>query len=341
MSINLSVIAEHLGLTLRGEDIIVSGINTLHEAKESEVSFLANPKYAQELASTKAGAVIVTEAHADRVERALISDHPYRDFARCLAFFEKKQGSFTGQSPIASVHEEAVVAQSATVYPFVYIGARAKIGENVTLFSGVYVGEDCEIGDGSICYPNAVLMSGTKLGKSCILYAGAVVGADGFGYARVEGGIQKIPQIGTVSLGDAVEVGANSTIDRAVMNATLVGKGTKIDNLVQLGHNVEVGEHNFIVALTGIAGSTKIGNDCTIAAQVGIAGHLKIGNNVTLAPKTGVMRDIDDNQVMGGAPAVNQRTFMRTLSCMPDLPELFKRVKALEKKLAEKEAEKP
>lgn len=338
-TLQLSQIADLLGLVLRGEDCSVRGVNSLEDASSDELAFLANPKYAPLLATTHAAAVIVSEAFAGHVTTALVSANPYQDFGRALALFAKPQGSFNGQSSQAFIHDEALVAADAIIYPFVYIGARARVGKNVTLFVGVYVGEDCEIGDDCICYPNVTLMAGTKLGKACILHAGAVLGADGFGFVRTEQGIQKIPQIGTVCLGDNVEIGANTTIDRAVMDVTRVKSGTKIDNLVQLGHNVQVGENTFIVALVGVAGSTKIGNDCTIAAQAGIAGHLSIGNNVTLGPKAGVMRDIPDDSVMGGVPAVNQRTFMRTLSCMPELPELFKRVAALEKQIAAQEAD--
>jgi len=335
MTLLLSQIADLLGLSLRGEDCQICGVNSLEDANANEITFLANPKYVSQLATTKAAAVIVSEAFADKVKTALISAHPYQDFGRALALFAKPQGSFTGQSTQAFIHDEAHVAPDATIYPFVYIGARARIGSNVTLFPGVYVGEDCEIGADSLCYPNACLMAGTILGTGCILYAGAILGADGFGYVRVANSIQKIPQIGTVTLGDNVEVGANSAIDRAVMDITRIGSGTKIDNLVQIGHNVQIGDNTFVVALAGIAGSTKIGSQCTIAAQVGIAGHLTIGDNVTLAPRAGVMRNIPDDRVMGGSPAVDQRTFMRTLSCMPDLPKLFKRVAALEKALSD------
>lgn len=329
----LSSIAAALGLILQGEDKEVSGVSTIEAAGPTELTFLSNPKYAALLASTKAGAVILHPDHAAQASCALLSENPYQDFGRALALFAKPQGHFVGQSPLAFVHPEAVVHESATVYPFAYVGARARVEEGVTLYPGVYLGEDCSVGAHTVIYPNASLMAGTVVGSHCILHAGLVLGADGFGFARTPAGIQKIPQAGTVQIGNHVEIGANTAIDRAVLDVTRVGDGTKIDNLVQLGHNVQVGKNTFLVAHVGISGSTKIGDNCTIAGQVGVAGHLTVGNNVTVGPQSGVAKDIPDNQIMGGTPAVDQGTFMRTLTLMPRFPELFKRLAKVEKML--------
>lgn len=329
----LSEIAALLGLTLQGTDCEVTGVNTLETAGPHEVSFLSNPKYTPQLASTRAGAVIVLPEFAGEVERALISQNPYQDFGRVLGLFAIRQGCFTGVSPVAFIHPEAVLGNNVTVYPFVFVGAGAVIGDDCTLFSGVYVGENARVGQHSTLYPNAVVMAACELGDRCTLYPGVVIGADGFGYARTPQGIQKIPQVGRVCLGNDVEVGANATIDRAVLDATRVGDGTKIDNLVQLGHNVQVGRNGFIVALVGISGSTVIGDNCTIAGQAGIAGHLHIGDNVTIGPQSGVPRDIPGDVVMGGSPAVDQRTYMRTMALMPKFPELFTRLAKLEKEV--------
>lgn len=331
---NLSEIARLLGLTLQGGDAVVTGVNTLEDAGPGELAFLANPKYTDKLAGTKAAAVIVRPEHAGEVQRALVSENPYQDFGRALALFAAPQGSHTGISPLASIHPDATLGEGVTVYPFVFIGPRAVIGEKTTLFPGCYVGEDCRIGKRTTLYPNAVLMAGCEIGDDCIVQPGAVLGADGFGFARTPGGIQKIPQVGKVSLGNAVEVGANSAVDRAVLDATRIGDGTKIDNLVQVGHNVQVGKNTFLVAQVGISGSTRIGDNCTFAGQAGIAGHLSIGDNVTLGPKAGVAKDIAGDCVMGGIPAVDQTTYMRTLALMPRFPELFKRIARLEKALA-------
>ncbi len=336
----LSEIAALLGLTLRGEDVEVRGVNTLEAAGPDEVSFLANPKYAPLLASTRAGAVIVRPEQADAVRTALISSNPYDDFGRVLALFAPTQGSFSGVSALASVDPSAELGADVTVHPFVRIGPRVRLGDRVTLFPGVYVGEDCRIGAETVLYPNAVLMARTEVGSRCIIHAGAVLGADGFGFARTEDGIRKIPQVGAVRVGDDAEIGANAAVDRAVLDCTVVGDGTKIDNLVQVGHNVRVGRNCFLVSQVGISGSTVIGDNCTLAGQVGVAGHLRIGNNVTIGPQSGVPRDIPDNSTVGGSPVTDQATYMRTLALMPRYPELFKRLARVEKLLAELSADK-
>lgn len=337
----LSDIAARLGMTLRGDDAEVIGVNTLEGAGPDEVSFLANPKYADQLAATRAGAVIVRPEHAGDVGRALISDNPYQDFGRVLELFAVRQGAFSGISPLAFIHPEATLAEDVTVFPFVYIAAHARIECGVRLFPGVYVGENVSIGKGTTVYPNAVLMAGTRVGENCILHPGSVLGADGFGFARTPAGIQKIPQVGRVAVGNDVEVGANAAIDRAVLDTTRVGDGTKIDNLAQVGHNVQIGRNTFIVSQVGISGSTTIGDNCTLAGQVGVAGHLHIGDNVTIGPQSGVPKDIPGNVVVGGTPAVDQRTYMRTLALMPRFPELFKRLAKLEQELEALKGGKP
>ena len=337
----LSEIARLLNLPLKGEDVEIAGVNTLEGAGPHELSFLANPKYADQLAATGAAAGIVRPEHAGDVRRALVSENPYRDFGRALALFAAPQGSWRGVSPLASVDPTASLAEDVTVYPFAFIGPRVVIGAGSVLFPGCYVGEDCRIGSGTTLYPNAVLMAGVEVGDGCIIHPGAVLGADGFGFARTAAGLEKIPQVGTVSLGDKVEVGANSAIDRAALDTTRVGSGTKIDNLVQIGHNVRIGQNSLIVSQTGVSGSTRIGDNCTLAGQVGVAGHLRIGDNVTLGPQAGVARDIPSNRVMGGSPAVDQGTYMRTLALMPRFPELFRRLSSVEKALAAQNAEHP
>ncbi len=335
MAWTLAKIAAALGLTLRGEDCPVAGINTLETAGPDEISFLANAKYARFLPLTKACAVIVSEEYAGSVSRALVSPNPYVDFGRAVALFSRPQGSFTGISGQSCVHPEAVLGKDCTIYPFAFIGPRATVGSGCVIFPGGYVGEDCSVGDGCVLYPGVTLMAGTVLGKGCIVHAGVVLGADGFGFARAGGGVQKIPQIGTVSIGDDVEIGANSAVDRAVLGTTSVGGGTKIDNLVQVGHNVTVGKQCFLVSQVGISGSTKVGDRVTIAGQAGIAGHLTIGNDVTIGPKSGVAKDIPDGITCGGSPCVEGRTFMRTVAVMPKLPDMYKRLGQLEAELAE------
>ncbi|MDL2209456.1 UDP-3-O-(3-hydroxymyristoyl)glucosamine N-acyltransferase [Desulfovibrio sp. OttesenSCG-928-O18] len=335
MGLTVSAIAAKLGLTLKGEDREVIGVNTLEKAGPDEISFLANAKYAQFLPATRAGAVIVSEEYADKVACALVSQNPYMDFGRVLALFAKPQGSFTGIAETAFIHPEAKLGANVTVYPFAYIGPRAVIGDNAAIYPGCYVGEDCVIGENTTLFPNAALMAGTVLGKGCIVHPGAVLGADGFGFARTPFGVQKIPQVGTVALGDYVEFGANAAVDRAVLGVTSLGDNTKVDNLVQIGHNVTIGKESFIVSQVGISGSTKIGDRATLAGQVGVAGHLTIGNDVTIGPQSGVAKDIPDNTTCGGSPSVDGKTYLRTLAVMPKLPDMHKRLRQLEDEIAE------
>ena len=339
-SYKLSEIAEKLGLKLElkspEDDIVITGINTLEEAGPSELSFLANPKYASQLASTKAGAVIVKPDHQGEVARALVTDNPYPMFAAALTLFARPQGSFNGVSHMACVSSEAQLGEGCTVYPFSYIAPRAVLGKGCTVFPGCYIGEDCVLGDGCVLYPRAVLMAGTVLGNGCVLQPGAVLGAEGFGFARTGEGIKKVPQIGHVELGNKVEVGANAAIDRAALSTTLVGDGTCIDNLVQVGHNVRIGKDCLIVSQVGISGSTHVGDNVTMAGQAGVAGHLHIGSNSTIGPQAGVAKDIAEGQVVGGSPTVDYNTYLRNATLMPKLPELFKRVARLEKEMGHK-----
>lgn len=334
-AISLKTLAKNLGLELIGKDREVTGVNTLEEAGPKEVSFLANPKYAGLLDTTRAGAVILSKDHARRVGTALVSRNPYLDFARAAKIFAKPQGGFEGHSSLAYIHPEALVDPDAVVYPFVYVGPRAEVGPGVKLFAGVYVGEDCRIGADTLVYPNASLMAGTVVGQRAVIHAGVVLGSDGFGFAQAGPGREKVPQIGHVQIGDDVEIGAGSTVDRAALGATMIGNGTKIDNLVQIGHNVKIGENCVIVALTGIAGSTRIGDRVVIGGQAGIVGHLKIGDDCMLAARSAVAKDLPPGSKVGGEPAMDAGIFRRYLTLQPKIPDMAKRIKNLEKELSE------
>ncbi len=330
-SYTLSEIASELGLEYQGENITITRVNTLDDATETELSFLANPKYLSKLSQTKAGALIIRKDQAENVKNAIISEEPYYSFAQCISLFQEPEGCYEGISPFASIAHSAQIGEECTIYPYVYIGNNVKIGNNCKIFSGAYIGENCIIGDNCTIYPNCVLMSKTILGDNCVLQPGVVLGGDGFGFVRTDFGIHKIPQIGQVVLNNKVEVGANSTIDRAALSKTFVDSGTCIDNLVQIGHNVSIGKDNFIVSQVGIAGSTTIGDNCTLAGQVGLSGHLNIGNNVTIGPQSGIIRSIEDNSVVCGSPAFDYSNFMRMSTLLPKLPALFKRMSKLEK----------
>lgn len=335
-SLKASAIARFLGREMRGPDRDIHAPAPLEDASADAISFLANPKYIGQLADSRAGAVLI---HPDLAGKAakdaalILSPTPYLDFAQVLTLFAGRQGEFAGISPHAQIAGDAFLGDGCVVYPFVFIGPRTTIGENTVLFPGVYIGEDCVIGSGVTIYPNAVLMAETHVGEGCTIHAGTVLGADGFGFIPGRAGIEKIPQVGKVVIGDHVEIGANTTIDRAALGETRIGSGTKIDNLVQIGHNVHMGRDCLIVSQVGISGSTHVGSRVTMAGQAGVSGHLRIGDNVTIGPQSGLARDIPDNMTVGGAPAVDKGTFMRTVAVMPKLPDLFKRVNQMEKEL--------
>ncbi len=331
----LSDIAQRFGLTLKGEDADIVGLSTLEAAGPEDLTFLAGARHADLLATTRAGAVIVPPAFADRVQRALVTDNPYLAVARIAALFAKPQGEFAGVSPLAFVDPEATVAPDADVGPLAYVGPRAEVGPGCRIFPGAYVGEDCRLGPGCLLYPTAVLLAGTVLGSGVIVHAGAVLGADGFGFAQGPEGFVKIPQTGTVKIGDRVEIGANTCIDRAARDKTVVGSGTKIDNLCQVAHNVTIGEHSIMVAQVGISGSTKVGRGVLMGGQAGITGHLTLGDGCQIGSQAGVVKDVAPGAKIIGSPAIEGQAFMRAAVTFPKLPEMAKRLRALERELAE------
>ncbi len=333
MTLQLAALAQQLGIAYTGDDIEIHGVNSLDQAGPSELSFLANPKYIDLLPASSAGAVLVTAEFAQHTQRPLVSANPYLDFARAATLFAKPQGSFSGISEQAHIAPEAVIGTGCTIYPFAYVAPGVTIDQNCTIFPGCYIGENSKIGAGCILYPNVVLMAGTILGKNVIVNPGVVLGSDGFGFAPSPTGLFKIPQLGHTEIGDMVELGANTTIDRATLGTTKVGAGSKIDNLVMLGHNVEVGSHCVVVAQVGISGSTKLGDQVTIAGQAGLSGHLHIGSGSVIGPQAGVTRSLDDGSVVAGTPHLERSTFLRVMAALPKLPELARRVLRLEKRL--------
>jgi UDP-3-O-[3-hydroxymyristoyl] glucosamine N-acyltransferase len=334
MKIKLSALAEKLGLDHTGEDIEIAGVNTLDKAGPEDISFLVNPKYVHQLDTTRAGCVLTSGPYVEKVGRALVSANVYMDLAKIVDFFAKPQGCLSGVSELAFIHPEAKVDPSATVYPFAFVGARASVGPGSSVFAGCYVGEDSSIGANCLLYPHAVVMGGVTLGDNVILQPGAVLGGDGYGYAQTPVGHMKIPQIGTLIVEDNVEIGSNTAIDRAALDTTRIGRGTKIDNLVQIGHNVQIGEHCLIIGQVGIGGSTKVGNHVVLAGQVGVADNADIGDGAMIGAQSGIAGKVEGGSRLAGSPAMPAGTFLKSAGfCMPKLPELFRRVKALEKEL--------
>lgn len=333
MKVKLSQLAEQFGLRLKGPDLEISGINTLEAAGPHELSFLASPKYLTALNKTQAAAVILDEAHADQVPSALVSPHPYLAAARIAMLFEKPQGEFQGQSELAFVHPQAEVDATATIYPFAYIARGAKIGPGSKVYPFCYVGEDVSLGKGVTLYPGVTLMARTHVGDGGLIHPGAVLGSDGFGFLPGPMGLMKVPQIGTVHIGDDVEIGCNTTIDRGSFGQTSVGRGTKIDNLVQIAHNVRIGEHSILVGQVGVSGSTKVGNCVQIGGQAGLAGHLSVGDGARIGAQSGVMQDIDAGSEVLGSPAMEAKKFFRIAVQQTKLPDMSRRLKALEKEI--------
>jgi len=329
----LSAVAGKVGLAFTGHDLDVAGVNTLALAGPGEIAPLFSRKYLPELAASRAGVVLCAEGFAPAGRTCLISANPKLDWARVVALFARPQGCLTGVSPQAYVHPEASLGPDCTVYPFAFVGARAVVGAGSALFPGVYVGEDCVLGASCTLYPNCVLMAGTVLGERVAVHAGTVLGSDGFGYAQGPAGHVKIPQVGNVVIGNDVEIGANTAIDRAALDATRIGDGTKIDNLVQIAHNVETGRHCLIISQVGIAGSTKLGHGVVLAGQAGLRDNISLGDGVQVAAQSGVGVDLPPGALVGGSPSMDAATFLKMSLMLPKLPELARRVRRLEKAL--------
>ncbi|WP_415716745.1 UDP-3-O-(3-hydroxymyristoyl)glucosamine N-acyltransferase [Maridesulfovibrio sp.] len=335
----LSELGGLIGLKMAGKDKEITGLNTLELAGPSELSFLANAKYEAALKTTKAAAIVLEEKYADQVESALISENPYMDLAKAMHVFSRPQGCVDGIHELAFIHPDAQVDESATVYPFAFIGKGSKVGPNCKVFSGTYVGEDVVIGPGCIIYPNCSIMAGTVIGTGVIIQPGSVIGGDGFGYAQVSGKHMKIPQIGTVELQDQVEVGANTCIDRAALDVTRIGAGTKIDNLVQIAHNVTTGEDCLVISQSGVAGSTKLGNSVILAAQAGLVDNIKIGDGAMIGAQAGVTNDVPAGFMGAGSPLLEKGNFLRSSIYHRKLPDMAKKMSALEKRIKALEAE--
>lgn len=334
MKKKLKELAEFVGGAVVGDgEVEISGAGSLEEAGAGEITFIANPRFLPRLRETRAEAIIVSKEIAGAEKPLLCVANPSLAFAKILALFSHKAYQPGGISPDARVSPNARLGKDLTVYPFVYVGDRSSIGDRVTLSPGVYVGEDCSIGEDSILHPNVSIYPGTAIGKRVILHSGVVVGSDGFGYVKEGTKNVKIPQVGRVEIEDDVEIGANTVIDRATLGKTLIRRGVKIDNLVQVAHNVVIGEDSIIVAQVGIAGSTKIGRNVTLAGQVGLVGHIEIGDNVMVGAQSGVAHDLPANQAYSGSPAVPHREWLRTVTTLSKLPEMRKTLTDIEKRL--------
>ncbi|HTX52216.1 MAG TPA: UDP-3-O-(3-hydroxymyristoyl)glucosamine N-acyltransferase [Candidatus Baltobacteraceae bacterium] len=334
----LGDLAEQIGCRLEGDGSQeIRRVRPLEFAGPDDLSFVTDAAALGRAAASRAGALILPEKAPAADRPCLRTPNPYLAFARALALLEPVPRPTPGIDSSAVVHPSARVDPSSSIGPLCVIGAQAEVGPDTVLDAQVYVGADCRVGRGCRVYPQVTVREGTCIGNGVIIHSGAVIGADGFGYAKDGARYVKIPQVGRVVIEDEVEIGANTTIDRATMGETRIGRGSKIDNLVQLAHNVRVGPDSVILAQVGVAGSTQIGARVTLAGQVGIVDHVLLGDDVIVGSQAGVTKDIPAGSVVLGSPAVPHREFKRQLAAAARLPEYAKALRAIEARLADLE----
>ncbi|MCF8348124.1 MAG: UDP-3-O-(3-hydroxymyristoyl)glucosamine N-acyltransferase [Bacteroidales bacterium] len=338
MKFTAQQIAEALGGTVEGNpQVEVSNLSKIEEGTPGTLSFLANPKYTPFIYATKASIVIVNEDFAadQPVSTTLIRvKNAYASFADLLAMYQQTKTKRQGISPKAYIAESAEIGSNVYIGEFASIGEHTVVGDNCQIYPNATVGYNCKIGSDTVLYSNVTVYDDCRIGNQCTLHSGTVIGADGFGFAPQDTQeYRKVPQIGNVIIEDMVEIGANTTIDRATLGSTVIKKGAKIDNLIQIAHNVEIGENTVIAAQTGISGSTKIGRNCMIGGQVGIVGHLTIADKVMIAAQSGIGKSItEEGAIVEGSPAFNIRDYQRSYVHFRRLDQLVKRVNQLERK---------
>jgi len=319
--------------------IFISRVSQIDEAGPGDITFLANPRYAKFLRNSKASAVIVApgvvrEETVQPGQSLLEAGDPYVAFAQILRLLTPLPDYERFISPMAHIDASARLGGEVTVFAHVFVGKNAEIGNRTVLFPGVVLAEGVSVGEDCVLHPHVVVREHCRIGHRVILHAGVVVGSDGFGYAGEGDDRVKIPQIGIVEVQDDVEIGANTTIDRATLGRTVIGRGTKIDNLVQIAHNVTIGENSIIAAQVGIAGSTRLGRDVTLAGQVGVVNHVRIGDRAKIGPQSGIPRSVPAGAFLsGGIGAAPHHEWLKVMTLLPQLPRLWNTVRSLEKKL--------
>ncbi len=338
MKFSAQQIADYLGGTIEGNaQVEVDNFSKIEEGKPGTLSFLANQKYTKYIYETASSIVLVNNTFKaeDAVKSTLIRvEDAYTAMAKLMQLYEMSKPKKVGISTLAFVSEKAQIGENVYIAPYAVIEDNAKIGNNVKIYPHVYVGENSEIGENTQLFSGVQIYHNCKIGNHCILHSGTVVGSDGFGFAPSDAEYTKIPQIGNVVIENNVEIGANCTIDRAMMGSTIIREGVKLDNQIQVAHNVEIGEHTVIAALTGISGSVKIGKKCMIGGQVGFAGHLSIADGVIIGAKSGILSSITQKGTMvQGIPAQEIRNEFRSMAAYRKLPDLNRRVNELEREL--------
>ncbi len=328
---------------LKGEivgspDVTVCNFSKIEEGKAGTLTFLANPKYTSYIYTTEADIVLVNNDFIpDKPIKATMIkvENAYKALASLLELVNSNKSRKTGQEEMSFIAPSAFLGEGVYVGAFSYIDNNAVIGDNSVINPQVYVGENAKIGKDCIIYPGVKIYCDCVIGDRCIIHSGAIIGADGFGYSKESNVYHKIPQVGNVVIEDDVEIGANTTIDRAVMGATIIRRGVKLDNLIQIAHNCDIGEHTAMAAQVGIAGSAKIGDNCVLAGQVGIGGHITIGKNTQIGAQSGIISNTKEGSEVMGTPAIPVRGFFKSSVIIPKLPDIYKQIIALEKEVTE------
>jgi UDP-3-O-[3-hydroxymyristoyl] glucosamine N-acyltransferase len=340
MNFTAQTIAEFLKGTVDGNpDEGVHEVSRIEEGNPGSLTFLANPKYEKFIYTTRSSVVIVNKDFNPEKEVAatlIRVNNAYEAFASLLDFYEKNKPRKTGIAELSSISKDAVVGNDVYIGEFAVISDGVKIGNNVQIHPQVYIGENVTIGDHTVLHPGVKIYHDCSVGSHCVLHAGVIVGADGFGFVpNEENNYRKVPQVGTAIIEDHVEVGANTTIDRATMGATVVRKGVKLDNLIMVAHNVEIGENTVIAGQSGIAGSTRIGKNCMLAGQVGLIGHITITDGVKIAAQSGIIKDIKkEGTAIQGSPGMDFKDYYKSYAIFKKLPELSEQVRKLDREIA-------
>ena len=332
--------AAQIAVILEGEvegnsEIEVSKLSKIEEGGPGSLSFLANPKYTQFIYTTKASIVIVNKIFKaeKEIHSTLIRvEDAYKSFSKLLEYYNQVKMNKTGIESPVFISKSAIYGENVYIGAFAYLGENIKIGNNTKIYPNVYIGDNVVIGDNVILFSGAKIYSDTLIGDNCVIHSSAILGADGFGFAPNEQGeFIKVPQTGNVVIEDNVDVGAATSIDRATLGSTIIRKGVKLDNHIQIAHNVEIGKNTVIAAQTGIAGSAKIGENCMIGGQVGIVGHITIGNNVKIQAQSGIGRNVKDNETLQGSPALPYSDYNKSYVHFKNLPKTMSRINILEK----------
>lgn len=330
----LKKLANIIGGKISGDpEVDITGVSGISEASEGLITFLADEKRLDELLRCRASAAIVKEEIKDFAASMLITDNPQYTFARAMEVFHAKPFRASGVSDKTVIGKNVKMDDDISIHPFVYISDNVTLGPRVTLSPGVFIGEGVSIGSDTFIYPNVTIRENVIIGSRVTIHSGSVIGSDGFGYVPEKGRHYKIPQVGGVIIEDDVEIGANAAVDRATVGNTIIGSGSKIDNLVQIAHNDQIGKNCIIVAQAGISGSVEIGDGVVLGGQVGVRDHIKIGNRAMVASQAGIAGNIPEGRVYSGSPAIPHSVSLRAQSIYSKLPELMKRLREIEKKI--------